>query len=145
MSAGTFLETKHPAPERDKASLRSLSFSLAAPPLAWSVQSILGYGLSSEACYPGDTPRTLPLFAGLWDLLLWINGAALVVGVLGISIAYRNWCATRRETGGDPEHLIERGEGRTRFLAMCGLLLGAGFVVATVFTSVTLLLSPLCR
>jgi hypothetical protein len=145
MSADTFLETKHPAPERNKASLWSLSFSLAAPPLAWSVQSIVGYSISSEACYPGDTPRTLPLFAGLWDLLLGINGVALGVGVLGILIAYRNWSATRRETGGDSEHLIERGEGRTRFIAMCGLLLGAGFVVATAFTSVTLLLSPLCR
>jgi hypothetical protein len=145
MSADTFLETKHPAPERNKASLWSLSFSLAAPPLAWSVQSIVGYSISSEACYPGDTPRTLPLFAGLWDLLLGINGVALGVGVLGILIAYRNWSATRWEMGGDSEHLIERGEGRTRFLAMCGLLLGGGFVIATVFTSVTLLLSPLCR
>jgi len=145
MSADTFLETKHPAPERNKASLWSLSFSLAAPPLAWSVQSIVGYSISSEACYPGDTPRTLPLFAGLWDLLLGINGVALCVGVLGILIAYRNWSATRREAVGDSEHLIERGEGRTRFLAMCGLLLGAGFVIATMFTSVTLLLSPLCR
>lgn len=145
MSADTLTETKHPAPERNKATLWSLSFSLAAPPLAWSVQSIVGYSISSEACYPGDTPRTLPLFAGLWDLLLGINGVALGVGVLGIVIAYRNWSATRRETGGDSAHLIERGEGRTRFLAMCGLLLGAGFVIATVFTSVTLLLSPLCR
>jgi hypothetical protein len=145
MTPDTFLETKHPAPDRRKASLWSLSFSLAAPPLAWSMQSIAGYGISSEACYPGDTPRVLPSFAGLWDLLLGINGVALVVAILGMAVAYRNWAATRRETGGDAEHLIERGEGRTRFLAMCGLLLGAGFTVATVFTSVTLLLSPLCR
>jgi hypothetical protein len=145
MSADSFLETKHPAPERNKASLWSLSFSLAAPPLAWSVQSIVGYGISSEACYPGDTPLALPLFSGMWKLLLGINGVALVVGALGVAIAYRNWRATRRELGGNPERLLERGEGRTRFLAMCGLLLGAGFVVATAFSSVTLLLSPLCR
>jgi len=145
MSAGTLLDTKHPAPARNEATLWSLCFSLAAPPLAWSLQSIAGYGLSSEACYPGDTPRTVPVFAGLWELLLGINGVALVVGVVGMTIAYRNWRATRGETGGDTPHLIERGEGRTRFLAMCGLLLGAGFIVATVFTSVTLLISPLCR
>jgi hypothetical protein len=145
MSADTFLETKHPAPERNMASLGSLSFSLAAPPLAWSVQSIVGYSISSEACYPGDAPRPLPLFAGLLDLLLGINGVALGLGVLGFLVAYRNWSATRRESGGNAAHLIERGEGRTRFLAMCGLLLGAGFIVATLFTSVTLLLSPLCR
>jgi hypothetical protein len=145
MPADTLLETKHPAPARNKATLWSLWFSLVAPPLAWSAQSIAGYSLSSEACYPRDTPRTVPVFSGLWDLLVGINGVALVVGVLGMTIAYRNWRATRGETGGDTPHLIERGEGRTRFLAMCGLLLGAGFVVATVFTSVTLLISPVCR
>ena len=145
MSNETFLETKHPAPERGKVRLGSLSFSLVAPPLAWSIQSIAGYGISSEACYPGDTPRIAPLFSGLWALLLTINAAALVTGILGILIAYRDWCATRSETGSDPEQLIERGEGRTRFLAMCGLLVGAGFVVATSFTSVALFLSPLCR
>jgi hypothetical protein len=136
---------QHPAPERGKASLRSLLFSLAAPPLAWSVQSIAGYGISSEACYPGDTPRTVPLFSGMWGLLLMLNVAALVIGVIAISVAYRNWNATRRETGGDSQHLIERGEGRTRFVAMWGLFLGSGFVLATVFSSIALLISPLCR
>ena len=145
MPADTLLDGKHPAPERDKASLGSLSFSLAAPPIAWSIQSIAGYSFSSEACYPGDTPRLLPLFSGLWGLLLTINGTALVIGVLGILIASRNWKVTRRETGGDLALLIEQGAGRTRFLAMCGLLVSVGFVVATLFTSITIFLSPLCR
>lgn len=141
----TLLETRHPAPARHQASLGSLCFSLAAPPVAWSVQSIAGYGVSSAACFPGDTPRMTPLFADLWPWLLAINAAALVVGVLGILFAYRNWRATRGETGGNSQHLIERGEGRTRFLAMWGLLLGSGFIVATLFSSATLLISPLCR
>jgi hypothetical protein len=145
MPNDAILGTKHPAPERGNASLWSLSFSLAAPPLSWSLQSIVGYGIYSEACYPGDTPRTMPLLPGMWGLLLMLNVAALVIGVIAISVAYRNWNATRRETGGDSQHLIERGEGRTRFVAMWGLLLGSGFVVATVFSSVALLISPLCR
>jgi hypothetical protein len=145
MSADPFPETKHPAPQRHQASLWSLSFSLIAPPLAWSVQSIVGYGLCSEACYPGDTPRMSPAFTGLWDTLIGINGVALAVGAFGIFVAARNWRATRRETGSSAAHLIERGEGRTRFLAMCGLLLGAGFLVAIAFTSVTIFLSPVCR
>ena len=138
-------EAIHPAPERRKANLGSLAFSLAAPPLAWSGQSIAGYAISSRACYPGDSPLTMPLFAGVEQLLLALNIAALLVGVVGIAIAYQSWAATRREFGGRSQELIERGEGRTRFLAMCGLLVGAGFVVATAFTSVTLSLSPLCR
>ena len=145
LSDDAILGTTHPAPERSKVSLWSLSFSLAAPPLAWSLQSIAGYGISSEACYPGDTPRNVPLFSGMWDLLLVLNVAALVIGVIAISVAYRNWNATRAETDGDSRNLIERGEGRTRFVAMWGLLLGSGFVLATVFSSVALLISPLCR
>jgi hypothetical protein len=105
----------------------------------------VGYALSSETCYPGDSPRTTPLFASIWEVLLVMNIAALLVGLLGILLAYRNWSATRHEHGGDSQFLIERGEGRTRFLAMCGLFVGACFVVATAFASVTLVLSPLCR
>lgn len=138
-------QTTHPAPERSKASLGSLCFSLAAPPVAWSVQSIVGYAISSEACYPGDAPLTIPLFPGMWGVLLAMNIAALAVGLIGFFIAYRNWCATRYEQGGGSQHLIERGEGRTRFLAMCGILVAAGFVTATAFTSVTLVFSPICR
>lgn len=145
MQADTLLEPKHPAPERAKAGLLSLSFSLVAPPLAWSIQSIAGYAISSHACYPKDTPLILPLFSNLRALLLTVNGAALLIAILGASLAYRNWCATQRETGSDVTQLIQCGEGRTRFLAMCGMLLGAGFLVATLFTSVALLLSPLCR
>ena len=135
----------HPAPERSKASLWSLSFSLAAPPVAWSIQSIVGYAVSSEACYPGDSPRAVPVFAGMWELLLGINIGALAVGLLGVFIAYGNWRATRHELGGDSQHLIEGGEGRTRFLAMGGILVAVGFVTATAFTTVALVLAPICR
>ncbi len=145
MTSDAIPGTKHPAPARGKVSLWSLFFSLAAPPLAWSFQSIAGYGISSEACYPGDTPRTVPIFSGMWDLLLILNVAAIVIGVIAISVAYRNWNTTRGETDGDSQNLIERGEGRTRFIAMWGLLLGSGFVLATVFSSVALLISPQCR
>lgn len=105
----------------------------------------MGYAISSVACYPADTPLTIPVFSGMWGALLAMNITALAVGVLGFLIAHRNWSATRLEQEGDSQQLIERGEGRTRFLAMCGLLVAAGFVTATAFTSVTLVFSPICR
>src|SRR3546814_4823219 len=46
----------HPAPHRDRASSRGLLLALAASPAGWIVQLVLDYGLSSFACYPGDTP-----------------------------------------------------------------------------------------
>jgi hypothetical protein len=120
-------------------------FSLAAPPAAWSAQTIAGYAISSQACYPADMLRTKPTFTGMWDLLVVISLSALIVGVLGAGIAYRNWSSTRYERGGAGPELIERGEGRTRFLAMCGLIVAGGFSVATAFSMVALILSPLCK
>jgi hypothetical protein len=40
---------------------------------------------------------------------------------------------------------MDVGEGRTRFLAMCGILVGAGFVVAILFTTLTVALASACR
>ncbi len=145
MATDTRPAMKHPAPSRNRVGIGLLSFCLAAPPLAWSIQSIAGYGISSAACYPGDTPRTLPLFAGMSQLLFCINGVALAISACAVLLAHRNWRKTREESGGEAARLIERGEGRTRFLAMCGLMLSIGFFVAITFTSITLLLSPVCR
>jgi hypothetical protein len=138
-------EGTHPAPERRKAGLASLVFGLAVPPLAWCAQSVVGYGIASHACFPGDSPLPEPTFSYLRPMLWAFNAAALVSAIVGLWIAARNWSATRRERGGNSTRLIELGEGRTRFLAMCGMLAGAGFVVAILFSSVSLLLSPLCR
>jgi hypothetical protein len=79
------------------------------------------------------------------EILMAINVAALAICLLLMNRAYRNWSATRTERGGDLSQLIERGEGRTRFLAMLGILISAGFFIATIFTSIALLLSPLCQ
>lgn len=135
----------HPAPHRRNAGLFSLGFGLAAAPLAWAAQSIIGYALSSYGCFVGPTPRPVPLFVETWSILLALNVAALIIAVLGGAIAYRNWRATREEQGGGSEHLVEIGEGRTRFVAMCGILSSLGFLIATVFTSSAIALAPLCR
>jgi hypothetical protein len=77
--------------------------------------------------------------------VLTVNVIALIVGVLGTLVAFTSWSATRHEHGGRPNYLIDVGEGRTRFLAMCGMLVGAGFVVAILFTTVTVVLASACR
>ena len=48
----------HPAPHRRNAGLFSLGFGLAAAPLAWAAQSIIGYALSSYGCFLGPTSST---------------------------------------------------------------------------------------
>jgi hypothetical protein len=145
MTDQTISPDTHPAPHRRNASFFSLGFGLGAAPLAWAGQSIVGYALSSYACFPGPTPRGVPLFTETRPILLALNVAAIILAVLGGAIAYRNWSATRGEKAGGLEHLVEIGEGRTRFLAMCGILSSVGFLVATIFSLLAIVLAPLCR
>lgn len=135
----------HPAPARHKAGVGSLSLGLAVPPLVWSAQSIVGYAISSRTCFAGDELRVMPRLDHLGEILLTISVAAFVLCLMSAASAYRNWLATRQEQGGDRAEIIERGEGRTRFLAISGVLVGATFAVATAFSAVSILLSPLCR
>ena len=141
----TFSAETQPAPHRQNASLLALWFGLTSAPLAWSAQSIIGYTLASFACFPGSEPRATPLFAGTRQILFALNVAAIILAVMGATVAYRSWSATWDERGGGSRRLVEVGEGRTRFLAMCGLLASVGFLIATIFSSFAIIVVPLCR
>jgi hypothetical protein len=138
------ISTGHPAPHRHKVSLFALGFGLAAAPLAWAAQTVFGYALSSHACFPGATPRAAPLFAGAEQIAVAMNLIAIVVAAVAAATAYRSWRATRDEDDGRASRLVEVGEGRTRFLALWGMLTSAGFLVAMIFASLAILLVPLC-
>ena len=70
--------------------------------------------------------------------------AGVLVALVACLVSWRAYARTRDEAGGDHRHLIEVGAGRTRFLALWGMLLGAGFAVATSLTAVAFLLVPRC-
>ena len=139
MTDRTISPETRPAPDRRNASLFSLGFGLAAAPLAWIGQLIVSYPLTSYACFPSPTSRVAPLLTETRPILLFLDVAAVVLAVMGGAIAYRNWRAVREERSG------EIGEGRTRFLAMCGILSSIAFLIATIFTSPAIVLAPLCR
>lgn len=85
-----------------------------------------------------------PVLAGLRTQLGLVSVAAIIVAALCTLIAYRTWARTREEQQGDRHALLEAGEGRTRFMAMCGLLTSASFLIALIFTSLVLLLVQPC-
>ena len=135
----------HPAPHRHRVGSLALAFGVAAGPLAWGVHLVVNYGIASHACFPGAGPRSqAPAGAGLWWLLLSIDLIAIAVAAAATLVSYRSWRATRRELAGRASDLLEIGEGRTRFLALWGLLTGVGFLLAVVFDGVALLVLPLC-
>lgn len=137
-------DTHHPAPARHDVSLLSLVFALLGAPVAWSLQLLVNYALASHACYPHETPLATPLWTSLWPILLSVSVLAIAIGTVTAVIAWRNWQKVQHEHIGEEHHLLEVGEGRTRFLAMCGLLTSGMFLLALVFTTINLWLVPLC-
>jgi hypothetical protein len=134
------INVSHPAPHRGRVGLAALLFGIAAAPAAWNAQLLFSVALSGHACYPRNKLLAAPLWSGLWSILLAISVLAIVGGL----VAWRSWRRTRKERPGSAHHLLESGDGRTRFMAMCGILTSVLFLVALVFGTAALFLVPLC-
>lgn len=141
--AGTF---GHPSPHRDRTTILALIFGFAGGPLAWTGQLLVSYGLTSYACYPGPDPRNaiLPGWGLLSPGLTILDAAALAITLAALVVSTRIYARTRAETKGETNALVEIGEGRSRFLALCGLITAGAFAVVIVFNTISLYLVPPC-
>jgi len=115
-----------------------------AAPLAWSCQILTSSSLSGYVCYPHAEPLGAPLWSGWHPVLVAVAGVCVAVAILGGVISTRNWRRTFQELPGSAHHLLDIGEGRTRFMAMCGMLISALFVYAILFAIAALWLVPPC-
>ncbi len=97
-------------------------------PVASLIGLELGYALNQRAC---DTGQMLPLH------LSFVS--ALLLALLGTALGWREWRYREARLSGE-----EGGpEGRSRFLALLGVLTGAMFsLVILVMWSATLFLHP---
>jgi hypothetical protein len=127
--------SQHPAPLRHQLSLGEALFSIFGGPLAWFVQLCAGYALATWPCFPEDHRTLMPAGGYAWSFPAMV--ALLIAGVLvalaAFGVSWRAYARTRNEAG------------RTRFLALWGMLLGAGFAVATSLTAIAFLLVPRCN
>jgi amino acid transporter len=130
--------SQHPAPLRHQLSIGEALFGVFGGPLAWFVQLCAGYALATQPC------RSQSSYAGSFPVMVALLIAAVLVALAAFGVSWRTYARTRDETGGDHRHLMEVGAGRTRFLALWGMLLGAGFAVATSLTAIAFLLVPRC-
>jgi hypothetical protein len=130
----------HPAPFRKKISLGTLWYGLWAAPAAWSVQTLVNLPVSSHFCFPRLEPLSAPE-TGVRGMAFVVSVAALFVCLSALTVATRTWLRTREEhhgaSGKGRAHvpttaLLETGEGRTRFMALCGTLTSATFFIASV-------------
>lgn len=133
-------EIAHPAPSRHRVGLLALGFGIVGAPLAWNTELLVGSALSGHQCYPRNLPLPVPLWAGTGEVLLAMSLVALALGVAAAWVSWHSWTRTREEKPGS----AHGGNGRTRFMALSGLLTSGLFLVALVFTIAAVALVPLC-
>lgn len=76
--------------------------------------------------------------------MIALTVAAVAVALIGFGVSMRAFNRTRNETQGGAHHVMEIGTGRTRFLALWGMILGAGFALAAAITAVAFIAVPRC-
>ncbi len=140
-----YSRANHPAPHRERVGWWALLWALFAAPIFWAGDLMVDYGLVGHACYPGDLPLGGPTrqLHFVMPLVLACHLAALVLIASGTLVAYRNWRVTGPPEG-HSHHLIEHGEGRTRYLGIVGMGFGAMFFLITALETISLALVPLC-
>ncbi len=137
-------DIQHPAPHRTRVSDALLFSALLASPLAWSAQLLLNYGLASHACFPNWTPKASPIWGWLSSSLLAINLVALAIAVAATAVSFVMWRRVSEEATGGHEHLLDIGQGRTRFFAIWGVWSGAWFIIQILFGTIAAVGVPGC-
>ncbi len=146
MSADHAALSHHPAPQRERVGAFASAFGLLGGPGAWFVQLCAGFAMSSWPCFPMDQRRSSPLDGYGWTHAA-IDIICVAAVVTALAAAYTGWRLlqlTRAEMRGDHRHLMDTGTGRTRFLALWGLVGGTGFAVAAALTGIALFILPRC-
>lgn len=138
-------DAAHPSPHRARVSLSLLLFGVMAAPGFWIAQIVFGYAASAILCYPDGHPLYSPpdapaVAAGLFAFDI----AAAVIAVAGGIAALLCWRRVSEEKPGGPDHAIEIGEGRARFMAVWGIFSSLWFFAAIVFNAIATQVVPLC-
>lgn len=113
-------------------------------PFAWALQVLIGYSVAAHACFPTDISLDAPVWGnlraivGATSVLLWI-----LLGI-GCGVAWWNWRATRPQSNVGAGQIIQKGTGRPRFMALCGVIVSGLFAIALAFTSVGIFWVPSC-
>ncbi|ACK52285.1 hypothetical protein Msil_3382 [Methylocella silvestris BL2] len=142
---------EHPAPARGEIGVAALAFGLIGAPASWAAHFLMNVTIASRACFPGSQPSSLASAAALAHaLILTIDGLATLTACAALAISYLAWRSTAHEKaakqrhGSRPEHAAEVGEGRTRFIALGGILMSSVFIVAILFDTLPAIVTPAC-
>ncbi len=128
----------HPSPHRHRVIGSALWFGLLGAPVAWCLQELINVSLAGHACYPHDVPLALPLFEHLKGTSVGVEAVAFAVCIVAGVVSFAGWRKTRDEKPGDAHQLLGSGDGRTRFMAMAGIMTSGLFAVGTALAALNL-------
>lgn len=134
----------HSAAAHEPVSRGRLAFGIVAAPAAWAAQLIANYLFATGACYPKDVPLPEPRGSGVWWVMLAVSVVAPVFGLVVLGVTAASVRRSRGRSATTASSVTARGEGRTRFLTVCGLITSAGFLIVIFLTSAAFFLLPLC-
>ena len=146
MSDGNDLSLRGvPAGSRPRVGRLRGVFSVVGGPAAWFIQICAGDWLASGPCFPGPHRYVEPPAGWSWTgpavLVLMIVCALIALAALLVSWNIYRGSAPQRPAG---RELVEGGTGRPYFMALWGMVYGAGFCIATLFTVVAYAALPRC-
>ena len=132
----------HPSPLRDRVSPWLLSLALFAAPAAWFIQLNISVLLGMNRCSGLREDAASSLVTGG---LVAVGLAALLIVLLALWAAARSWNLSRSEADGGHHSALTSGHGRTRFLALAGLIANSMFLIAVGFSLFIPLFTVSCR
>lgn len=136
-------EVVGPGPATEPSVIRLFAGVMIAP-LAWSLHLLVCYGLAAHACFPTDVALGQPVWTHLRSIVSAVTTMAWLVLASGVAVAWLNWNATGEQSNDRAETLLQSGDGRSRFIALCGLLVSGCFAVALCFTTAGVFMTPDC-
>lgn len=137
----------HPAPARHVVAMPQLLFGLFGAPVAWAVQLLSATAVNSFGCIAGldeNTPTGLQAGSATWIALLVLTLLLILVSGAALVTALRSWRKVHEPSEPEEAELLETGEGRARFMAMGGILLGSIFSLLLVLNSLPIFFSAQC-
>lgn len=120
----------------------SIWYGIFAAPVAFGIQEILSWLVSSGAC-PSGNPTPIggtALFANTRAILWGIAAGALVVAAVGLWIGIAAWRQSQ-----DPSFLSIRARRRADYLAAAAMLVSAVFLIAILWQTVGVFVLPACE
>jgi hypothetical protein len=131
-------------PGRKPPGVVKLFAGMVLAPLAWALQVLVGYGLAAYACYPTDRALAKPLWPQLRGMLWGVSLLLWLLLLCGCAIAWSNWNATSVQSSLGADRVVQAGDGRRRFMALCGVIVSGLFAVVLLFTGIGILWVPSC-